>query len=542
MDATAAGVAAPTDVAASTHSAATDFAAEEMHGLPPGCTPHAITLDGHVLAFWEQSDGRLRFTWDGMPGAPFDGIADERDKRPAIYASPDGTHLAYVGMRGDTLFVGHDGVEDPPLVAQSRSVPPVFSRDGRHLAYGGAVEGEAYRLIVDGRIVNDLLLAPIAAVFGPDGERLAYVEMREPAGGRADVRIVLDGRPGPWFAGLRNAGGVMQFSPDGSRFAYQRVDGEGHCQWVVDDVAQRLTNEVMPLSLSRLRGVGVVERPVAAGFSPDGRRFAYFADVVEKGVAIVEDDVPGPLFKAVGAPIFSPDSRRLAYVAETFDKRMTLVVDGVAGPEWPSGSAGTPVFSPDSRRVAITIGRTEGGFLRKRHRFSLVVDGAVLAEMEGDDVTAEPVFSPDGQHVAWWVRRGEVTMMMLDGAMHTAEPLASSDPVFTSSGRLVYGAVTVPDGRATVRIDGRDGAIAMAELDPRWAAGLAGRPALPFAISPDGEHVAWAGMFGEELRPVLDERVGPPFDQLLGWTFDAAGTAAWWARRGETILRVTAAP
>lgn len=517
------------------------FTTEALFSLPPGCIPDAVTSDGHVVAFWPQPDGRLRFVWDGVAGEPFDGLMEMRDKSSAVFSSDDGAHVAYVGTRGDRTFVGRDGGEDPSVSVFSRSVPPVFSPGGIHLAYGASQSGDDVRLVLDGRVIGELPIAPIAAVFSPDGERLAYAEIRTLAKGSHECRIVLDGIAGEWFDGIRNAVGAMQFSPDSHRFAHFRVDGKGHCQWVVDGVAQRLANEVPTVSLARLRRIGAMEPPLAACFSPDSRRFAYFADVFEKGVAIIEDDVAGPLFKGVGMPVFSPDSRHMAYLAQTHAKTLTLVLDGTPGPEW-SGSWGpSPTFSADSRRVAVTLAREDGNFLRRRHLVALAVDGHILTEVPGDDASMELAFSPDGERVAWWVRRGEITEVMVNESPHTGAAIAHSEPVFTRTGRLVYGAIMVPDGQVTIMVDGRPGPLADVLSNPQRTIGLRGdRSTLPFAISPDGEHVAWAGSFGDECRPVIDDRVGPPFDQVVSWAFGQAETVFWYAQRGDIVYRVTA--
>lgn len=524
-------------------AAGADFSTRALYALPPGCTLDAVTSDGHGLAFVTVPEEGVQLLWDGDPGQPFEGLGEMRDKTAAVFCSEDGAHVAYVGKRGERMFVGRDAGEDPSVESFSRSVPPVFSREGRHLAYGAEVAG-AFRLIVDGQAIGELPIAPIEAVWSPDGERLAYVELREAAKNVYECRIVIDGVAGPWFDGLRNAGGAMQFSPDSRRFAYYRVDGEGHCQWVVDGVAQRLANEVPTVSIARMRRVGVVEPPLAACFSPDSRRFAYFADVVEKGVAILEDDVPGPLFKGVGVPVFSPDSRRLAYLAQTYEKQLTLVVDGVPGPERPGDWGGTPVFSGDSRHVAVAMLREEGGILRKRHFVSLSVDGRTIAEVEGDSCIQEAAFSPDGERVAWWAGHGEIRHVMVNEARHTHDAVALSNPVFTSAGRLVYAAL-VRSGQTTILVDGRPGPLADVLAAPQSSFAVfenprTGRPTHPFAVSPDGEHVVWAGVFGDEWRPVIDDRLGPSFEQVFVSAFEADGTAVWWAQRGEVVYRVTA--
>lgn len=516
---------------------------ERVCSLPPGCEAQAITSDGHVIAFSVEDNGRLRFVWDGNLGQPFDGLGERRDKTAAIYTSEDGAHLAYIGIRGDKVFVGRDDGEDPPFEGSSRSVPPTFDGGGRHLAYGAMVADGEYRLVVDGQVVGTSQLASIALAFSPDGNRLAYAEMRGEKRDSIEYRIVLDSQPGDWFRGMRNAANAMQFSPDGQRFAYYTIDGEGHARWFVDGAAQRSFNDTRSISLALFRGISVLDPPLPAAFSPDSRRFAYFADVVEKGVAVLEDDTPGPLFKGVGRPTFSHDSHHLAYAAETFNKTTTLVLDGMMTGEWPASGGGIPVFSSNSRRVAITLGREEGGFLRKRHLTSVVVDGLRSPELPGHDAAFWPTFSPDGERVAWWLQetKGADGILVIDGNVQRDSPLVLGDIHYSSSGLLVY------PGRIgashTVVIDGRPGPLAnaIATLRPATDAfgGDTSRPgAVAFRLSADGNHVVWAGRFDAGTCPVFDDEVGPPFDDIIDCGVNEAGAAVWWAQTGEDVFRV----
>jgi hypothetical protein len=96
-----------------------------------------------------------------------------------------------------------------------------------------------------------------------------------------------------------------------------------------------------------------------------------------------------------------------------------------------------------------------------------------------------------------------------------------------------------------VIVDGRPGPMAQTMVPPRPLIELTTTPdragqVVPFCLSPEGEHVAWAGVFEDEARPVIDDRVGPPFEDVVAWSFDDAGVATWWAHRGEDVFVVRA--
>jgi hypothetical protein len=528
------------------------FVEEAVVTLLPDRHLDAVTSDGHGISFWPRPNGGLRFAWDGRAEhPPFDRLGELRDGSPAVFASANGAHVAYMAGRGERMFVGHDGGESPAYGDLTRSVPPVFNSDGSHLAYGAGDGGE-FALVFDGQRVNDLPVAPIQAVLSPDGSRLAFVELRPRDGDpdEADFRVVLDGRPGPWIAGMRNDTGVMPFSPDGRRFAYREHTDDLRVRWVVDGVPQQWATDPVHLRdvMHRLKTrVAAVGEPVAAAFSPDSRRFAYFADVPQKGVAIVEDDIPGPLVKAVYPPVFSPDSRHLAYLARQSDDKLTLVMDGTPGPAWVATDAWGPTFSPDGNHVAVVLHREEGGFLRRKQVYSLVIDGRVVSDQVAEDISLEPSFSPDGNHVAWWFLRGSERRLMVDADPHPGVGNVESMPVYTSVGRLVC-AVRTPDGASsTVMLDGRLGPPAEAHATMcsalrQYGRELAPHPDVPFAVSRDGDHVAWVGLLRGEWRPVLDDRVGPGFSMPFAWSFDDDGRATWYLQREQVLYRVTAAP
>jgi hypothetical protein len=332
----------------------------------------------------------------------------------------------------------------------------------------------------------------------------------------------------------------MQFSPDGHRFAYYRIDGQGQAQWIVDGAAHPLVNDVRPIGLAQLRGVAVLDPPLPALFSPDSRRFAYWADVLEKGVAIVVDGVPGERYELASIPAFSPDSGHIAYSAMTFEKRETLVLDGEPRLSLSGAHTGGGVlFSADSQHVHWTYERDERSLFKKRRMYGVVLDGVAFPAHEGEDASLRAALSPDGTQVAWWLQRGAKGILMINGAAAGSDADLTSDTFYTASGRLVFAGRW---GRSsTTFVDGRPGPLADDLRIPSGPPTLASERGanFPFRTSPDGEHVAWAGRFGDVARPVLDDRVGPAFDSVLDWSIRPDGTATWTAMREGVIQRVT---
>lgn len=513
----------------------TTFAEERIAPWPAGHAAEGCTVSGHMFTLIEEPEIGVRFVWDGVPGGSMQGIAQARDGSTLVW-SDDGAHVAFTGVRGGKQLVVRDGVEGPAFESVSGSVRPTFSPEGGRLAYGATIDGVP-RLLVDGEIVGEEMLAPISIAFSHDGRRLAHVELR---GTRSspETRIVVDGLPTDWFNGMRNAPNVLQFSPNGWRFAYYRIDGRGHGQWIVDGDAQQWVNDVRPLSWAQLRGVGILDPPLLARWSPDSARFVYAADVEGRGVAMVEDDRPGPLVKAIGDPIFSPDGRRLAYTVQTHSKATALVVDGLMSAEF-RGEPSYPVFSPDGRRVAFATHREEGPLWSKRHVISVIVDGEVMHEEPGLDFTAKPVFSPDGARLAYWIEKTKGDRrMFIDGVLQDG-PMTMGEPSFDAAGELVY--VGVSDAGQTLVTDGRLGPLAPYVLFPLGGVPIEFRESLyHFRHSPDGRHVAWAQATDEGAMPVLDDRIGPRYDQIINWSFADSGQATWWATRDEGVFRITA--
>jgi WD40 repeat protein len=158
--------------------------------------------------------------------------------------SPDGRHVAYAARRDkDTSTVIVDG--EPGPVLPSIVAGPVFSPDSQHVAVVIS-ESDAKILVVDGvktagsaargtEIIQALTLAP-------NNRRGAYIGViggsmyEEGYTDRARRRVYVDGTPGPEY----NAAflGGLQFTPDGAHVTYVvggLSEGPGKVAFVVVD-------------------------------------------------------------------------------------------------------------------------------------------------------------------------------------------------------------------------------------------------------------------------------------------------------------------
>jgi Tol biopolymer transport system component len=167
---------------------------------------------------------------------------------------------------------------------------PVFSSDGRHVAYL-ANRGGHIRVVVDGQVASDghgsveyYAIDPISLIFSPDGRRLAYPVYREKGGKEF---LVADGKVGAGYKRILRYS--LRFSPDGNRLAY--VAAEGTKQVVVLD--GRAGNEYDSIDASSLC------------FSPNSKHFEYSATNTGKDFVML-DGRPILDYDAVGQPIFSP--------------------------------------------------------------------------------------------------------------------------------------------------------------------------------------------------------------------------------------------
>jgi hypothetical protein len=398
---------------------------------------------------------------DGQLGrAPYDGLGD-----PVF--SPDGRHLGYRARRGDARFVV---VDDREGTVFQRVGAPVFSTDGRHSAYWARDRGREF-IVFDGTPGRTWTGAG-APVFSPAGGPPAY-RAQDAKGWRA---VVAD-TPGSlyddigWFnadaTGRTTTIADLVFSAKGELAYAART---GNDWFMVRDHRHDPAYDQVGL-------------PV---FSPDGTRLAFRARRNERDF-IVLDGRPEPEYDQVGTPVFSANGRQLAYWAADAGAEF-VVWGGRQGPRVATpGSVGAPVFAdagetpvylvratpqtPDGINAAPTrlwsgdrpLADLEVGSGAVLNR----VTGApawwdsqgadtegvppgwrILSETDGDPPGDAPVWSPDGNTLAFAANRDGRARMQI-GATDDGPFDAVADPVFSPTGdRLAYrarlGAVWFP--------------------------------------------------------------------------------------------------
>lgn len=479
------------------------FREDRRYRCPAGAHLDATLSGDHVLWFEDLPGRGIRFVWDGDPRQPFDELCP-MSTGDLVTWSPDGLRVAYCGRRGHRLFVGVDGGEIGEYEDLSRSAPPTFSPDGTRLAFGACVDG-SFRLILDGTLQGDRELAPAAAVFSPDGRRIAYVEMEMQPAPR--MRLTLDDDPGPWFNGIA---GEPRFSPNSRRLAYGARTGDRY-QVIVDGVAHP--------AFARL---GWLE------FSPDSQRLAYVG-VEGDGMSLVVDGKPQSRLKTAARPLFSPNGQHLAYVAAYAEHHVSVVLDDHPGREFEDVVSDSVLFSPDSTRLAYLAKRKGSGFFgRLRTSIVAVVDEQVVGEYEDAGL---PVFNPDGRHIAFRGRTGAHACVVKDGETGPVFE-AVGDPRFGDNGRVVY--VAEQAKRQSVVVD-REPLLWVEKVVVPW-------PDRPHLLDADGDHVAWVAKTGAGFHPVVDRQLGAAYEGVSHPFRDPGGAFGFWAVRGTEVLRLQAVP
>ncbi len=402
--------------------------------------------------------------------------------------SDDFAHGAGVAMQGSRMVVMVDGVEGPPFdaIVTSGSGAAVFSPDGKRVAYIGRRNGQQIA-VIDGKEgppftgigarMNLSGGSKPAFLFSKDGARVAYVatmpSASQPAtpltrGPSISARVVLDGVLGPEYDSI----GDMLFARQ--QLVYAGYTKEHKWAAVIDG---------KPMPGTPFDSINFLTA------SDDG----HFAFVGMRGNSwtVVLDGVEGkthqrPAEQFDGRTIvLSPVKGRVAYLAVSAQPNshipaVNLYLDGKVL-RTATGFDGL-TFSPDGTRLAGAVIQTNPDTTSRRYFFvddwnSLDYGGAVMA------ATPTLYFSPDSKHFAFIAGNGMSSFAVVDGKESSGYAEIKNFQ-FSKDGRRHAFEARYPNtsgGGSVVVVDGKEG--------PK----LRSLTANSLTFSPDGSRVAYTG-------------------------------------------------
>ena len=462
------------------------------------------------------------------PGVDISGVRD-------IAISPDGTRIVYGAgqRRGPLLVQSLDRFGSEPLVGTTGGSSPVFSPDGREIAFFSQSDGALKRIAVRGGPVSFIAAVegiPAGLSWGPNDTIVFATQtsgglMRVPAtGGEPERLTAVDAGQGEsehrWPSVLSNGRGALFTA------------WHGTTEQSTLAVVAFGTNEVTYLPLN---GSHPIVAPTghllyasdgalrAVGF--DAQRFALTTGTA---VPVIEQLRTQP----TGAAQFDvAASGSLVYVRDVADEPVanTLVWVDRSGREEPISLMPRPYInvrvSPEGDRIVaasdVTVWVSDRGFTR-------------LSEIPlGPGVTGGwwPLWSPNGRRVAF--QSGPAVVWGSADGGGGVEPLVIG----------ASGPVNVPDswaagGRSLLFTYGADGNLRIGVLDmdtEEWRPLIdRGRSVSSAAVAPSGD---WLAYWDNDSDDIYVERYPELGDRQLV-SGEAGGTQPAWAADGRELYYV----
>ena len=464
---------------------------------------------------------------------------------PDVALSPDGTYLAYTSLPGPVSVRRVDALDSRPITGTETPGArgaPLFSPDGRFISFiGGNAIFSAKRPFQK------------AALSGGAPVTLTEYDMFHRGDWTADGWIYWTAHYPGGIVRIADSGGAilpvtqldLQHGERSHRFA-NVLPGERALIYTVGAAGMDSYNDAR-IDLWDLRDgkrKTLITGGMSAVYSPSGHIvYARAGKLLAVPFDLDRLDVTGPPFEVLdgvqmsgntGAASFALSKRGdLAYVpgAAEGGRRALVWVDRSGGAEplpLPQASYLYPRLSPDGRYLAV---ETEG----PNHDFS-VYDFArsVLTKMTTDGLSHDPVWSPDGNRIAFrsWQTEGMTMWWMPADRSAAAQRLNAGvrvSPVsFSPDGRFI----TFDDKNGDTNDDARVLSLAANSAQPVAASRFREGSA---KFSPDGRWIAYASDESGNSQVYVQPFPGPgPKIQVSS---DGGFDPVWRRSGGELFYR-----
>ncbi|MDP2864061.1 MAG: hypothetical protein Q8N73_00135 [bacterium] len=368
-------------------------------------------------------------------------IPEKYEYQQQVIFSPDGRRVIYVIEIPKEDYLASILVEKNQESELYTSVVfPVFSPDGKKLAYGATNKEGAFVIIENKKgEVYDTVWDP---VFSPDSEKVAYAALA-----KGEMFVVFDNKkskPYYWVDG-----DSLIFSHDCQKIAFTArkrglsnlyfiatVDKNGETEsetydWVSkpkftpdDKIVYMASNfksrdKFLIFGDKKIKLSSETDEYVDFSISPDGKKIAYLAGSVIARNMETDEIKKGkiPLRGITSSLVFSPDSQNLAYVVEKNGKSVLILDDEESKPYdyiWPD-----PVFSPDSQKLAYRASDGEKIFIVINNQESQPYFSYPFPCGLGTPVYAfcetNLIFSPDSKKTAYLIEENGKFYMVVNG-------------------------------------------------------------------------------------------------------------------------------
>jgi hypothetical protein len=472
---------------------------------------------------------------------PLGNWSADRDATPVlVHVAPDHRSVVWFERRGNSFVARLNGRPiGAEFDAKARVLPATrFSADGRHLAVQG-IRAKKGAIIFDGKDMSAGFDEVSGMALSGDGQKLVYGAK---TGKTWALMVNAERRAGPFDTCPEST-----FSADGTHMAYRAKRGNA---WVVG-----LDGQEHVAAADEVLNVWVT----------DSGRLAYAARK-KLDYFYVIDGKAEEHFNILGPLVFSADGRRRGYGGAQHKIRIAyeravghLVIDGQAGPthdglplsgHWQGlrpllyslgHGVSDPVFSPDGRHVAHAA-RVDRG------EDTVMLDDRPVATFDAGPYVPPPqlAFSPDSAHLAALGLREEALVELRDGEV--VSTLTSEDDI-----NIAEHFTWSPDSRRTAFVMGTGGSgpysgdattmarrrvVVEAKAGPEYTCDHIVGP----VFSADSRHWGYA-IVGEEDKEsgsvaIVDGVGGKAYAYVYSLRFEG-DTAVYVARDKEKFVRVT---